>query len=57
MEVLYELAMLGSMKKIRERAIYLEELDHKYMAFANNLKELAQGFQEDKILALVEKYL
>ncbi|AOX02117.1 hypothetical protein BJP34_24150 [Moorena producens PAL-8-15-08-1] len=57
MEVLYELAMLGSMKKIRERAIYLEELDHKYMAFANNLKELAQGFQEDKILALVEQYL
>ncbi|NEP53940.1 MAG: response regulator, partial [Moorea sp. SIO3C2] len=57
MEVLYELAMLGSMKKIRQRANYLEELDTKYIPFAKKLKDLAEGFQEQKILALVEKYL
>ena len=57
MEVLYELAMLGSMKKIRQRATYLEELDTKYIPFAQKLKDLAEGFQEQKILELVEKYL
>ena len=57
MEVLYELAMLGSMKKIRQRATYLEELDTKYIPIASKLKDLAQGFQEEKILELVEKYL
>ena len=57
MEVLYELAMLGSMKKIRQRATYLQELDTKYIPFAKKLKDLAEGFQEQKILELVEKYL
>ncbi|NEO97093.1 MAG: response regulator [Moorea sp. SIO3G5] len=57
MEVLYELAMLGSMKKIRQRATYLQELDTKYIPFAKKLKDLAQGFQEEKIVDLVEKYL
>ena len=57
MEVLYELAMLGSMKKIRQRATYLQELDTKYIPFAKKLKNLAEGFQEEKILDLVEKYL
>ena len=57
MEVLYELAMLGSMRKIRDRAAYLEELDTKYIPFAHKLKELAQGFQEKAIVALVKQYL
>ena len=56
-EILYELAMLGSMKKIRERAFYLAELDHKYLPFANKLKDLAQGFQEKAIVNLIEQYL
>jgi signal transduction histidine kinase/CheY-like chemotaxis protein len=57
MEILYELAKLGSMRKIRERATYLEELDERYHPFANKLKDLAQGFQEKAIVALIEKYL
>ncbi|MCU0532653.1 MAG: response regulator [Hydrococcus sp. Prado102] len=57
MEILYELAKLGSMRKIRERATYLEELDERYHPFANKLKDLAQGFQERAIVALIEKYL
>ena len=56
-EILYELAMLGSMKKIRERAFYLEELDQKYLPFANKLRDLAQGFQEKAIVNLIEQYL
>jgi signal transduction histidine kinase/CheY-like chemotaxis protein len=57
MEILYELAMLGSMRRICERATYLEELDEKYIPFANHLKELAQEFQEKAIVALVGKHL
>ncbi|GAB4532606.1 MAG: hypothetical protein Tsb0014_17160 [Pleurocapsa sp.] len=56
-EILYELAMLGSMKKIRQRADYLEELDYKYAPFAQKLKDLAQGFQEKAIVNLVEQFL
>ena len=56
-EVLYELAMLGSMRKIRERAMFIEHLHDDYRPFANKLKDLADGFQEQKILTLVESYM
>ena len=57
MAILYELAMLGNMKKIRERAIYLTELDEQYAPFATKLQELARGFQEKAIVRLIEQYL
>ncbi len=56
-ETLHKLAMLGSMKKIRERAKYLELLDCKYIPLAQKLDELAQGFQEKAIVNLIEQYL
>ena len=40
LEVLYELAMLGKMRDIRERANYLEELDSKFIPFARKLRLL-----------------
>ena len=57
LEILYELAMFGSMKKIRERANYLEELDSEYAPLADKLRNLAQGFQEKAIVNLVEEFL
>ena len=57
MAILYKLAMLGSMKKIRQRATYLEELDERYAPLAAQLKDLAQGFQEKEIVNLVKQYL
>ena len=57
LEVLYELAMLGSMKDIRDRALQLEELDDKYISFSRKLQSLAKGFEDEKIVALVEQYL
>jgi len=57
LEVLYELAMLGSMKDIRDRALQLEELDDKYISFSRKLQNLAKGFEDEKIVALVEQYL
>jgi len=56
-EILYELAMLGSMKKIREQASYLVELDAKYLPLANKLIYLAEGFKEKEIVTLIEKFL
>ena len=56
-KILYELAMLGSMKKIRERAKYLQELDEQYAPLAAQLQEFAQGFQEKAIVNLIEQYL
>ncbi|MBP0022328.1 MAG: response regulator [Cyanobacteria bacterium SBLK] len=57
MEILYELAMLGSMKKIRDRAAYLEELDKRYIPFTEHIKRLARGFKEKAIVALVQKHI
>lgn len=57
LRILHELAMLGSMKKIHEQAIYLERLDGKYSPLAAKLKDLASNFQEKAILSLVEQYL
>lgn len=57
MEILYELAMLGSMKKIHERAIYLGKLDEQYAPLANKLRDLAQSFQEKAIVNLIKQYL
>lgn len=57
LEVLYELAMIGSMRQVRERADYLEDLDAKYIPFCQRLKELVQGFQEKALLAWIEHHL
>ncbi len=57
MEILYELAMLGSMKKIKERAIYLAELNEEYVPLADKLQDLAQNFQEKAIVHLLEQLL
>jgi len=57
LEILYELAMLGKMRDIRERASYLEELDRKFIPFARKLRKLAQGFEDELILAMVTKQM
>ena len=57
MKILHELALIGNMKKIRQQASYLREIDNQYTAFADRLQVLATGFHEKEILSLVEKYL
>jgi hypothetical protein len=57
MEVLYELALIGSMRDIRKRADYLETLDAQYFPFADLLRRLAKNYEEQKILTLVERYM
>ena len=57
LEKLYELAILGRISDIRKWAAHIEQLDQKYTPFANNVRQLARGFEDDKIVALVEARL
>jgi CheY-like chemotaxis protein len=54
MAVLYQLALLGNMRKIRERADYLVQLDARYAPFARHLRSLAENYRSKAIVALVE---
>jgi signal transduction histidine kinase/CheY-like chemotaxis protein len=55
-EVLWQLVRIGNMRKIRERASYLQALDPAYAPFANRLHTLAQGYHSKDLAAFVERY-
>lgn len=57
LELIYELASLGRMSALRHRLSYIEQLDHQYTPFANQVRELASMFEDEKILALIKKQL
>jgi signal transduction histidine kinase/DNA-binding response OmpR family regulator len=54
---LYELAMMGDIKGIQQQASRLEQLDKQFVPFAQQLHQLAKGFQEKQILEFVRKYM
>jgi signal transduction histidine kinase/HAMP domain-containing protein len=54
--VLYELAMSGKMRAIRERAAHLST-DENLAPFANKLRQLAWEFEDRQILALLSQYM
>jgi predicted ATPase/signal transduction histidine kinase/tRNA A-37 threonylcarbamoyl transferase component Bud32/ActR/RegA family two-component response regulator len=54
LEKLYELAMMGDMREIKEFAM---QLDDEYAVFANKVIELANGFEDEMILSLLEEYM
>jgi PAS domain S-box-containing protein len=55
LEVLHELAISGNMRRIKEQAKHIEQLDEKYIPFAHKVLNLAKNFEDEKILALVEE--
>ncbi|MGB0387051.1 MAG: ATP-binding response regulator, partial [Ardenticatenaceae bacterium] len=57
LEQLYELAMLGRISAIRKQLAHIEQLDQKYAPFASQVRKLARAFEDDKIVALIEKQL
>ncbi len=57
LEKLYELSMLGLMQQIEEQANALEALDEKYSAFATQLREFAQNFDDEQMIAFLETFL
>ncbi|NEP02588.1 MAG: PAS domain S-box protein [Symploca sp. SIO2E9] len=54
---LHELAMMGDIRGIQEQAQLIVELDEKFVPFAQQLLQLAKGFQEKQILEFVRKYV
>jgi signal transduction histidine kinase/CheY-like chemotaxis protein len=55
-ETLWQLARIGSMREIRERASYLRALDPAYAPFAARLETLAQGYHSKELAAFVARY-
>jgi len=54
---LYDLAMQGRIKALRNRAETLEQLDKQLIPFARKLKKLAQSFQIEEIQEFLKGYL
>jgi hypothetical protein len=57
LEVLYELAMFGSMDRIKGHAQHLREMDDRYIPFAERLDELAKRVEDEQIVALLDQFL
>ncbi|MHC5821195.1 MAG: response regulator [Nostoc sp.] len=55
-ERLFELAMRGNIKGIREQAQKLKLLDEKFIPFAEQLQQLAKSFQIEKIREFIQPY-
>ncbi|OQY44395.1 MAG: hypothetical protein B6242_12755 [Anaerolineaceae bacterium 4572_78] len=55
LEELYELAMLGNMKRVREKAIDLEQLDKQYSPFSQKIQGFVKAFDDEKIIDLLEE--
>jgi hypothetical protein len=54
---LHELAMMGDIRGIQQQAMRLEQLDEQFVPFAQQVRQLAKGFQEKQILEFVKKYM
>jgi CheY-like chemotaxis protein len=57
METLLRLAREGNMRSITQQAARLITLDQRYRPFADQLQALAEGYQSDAILRLIESGL
>ena len=55
-ETLWQLAQIGNMREIRERAAYLRGLDPAYGPFANRLDTLAQGYHSKQLVVFVARF-
>lgn len=54
---LYQAAQIGDIEGVEAEATRLRQLTPKYLTFASKLLQLAQEFEEQKILKLVEQYI
>jgi PAS domain S-box-containing protein len=55
--VLVDLAMRGNLRRIGEQAARLEQLDERFVRFASELRQLAQGFQVKQIREFLKPYM
>ena len=55
-EILYHLAMKGNIKGIIKQSEALVQLNEKFAPFAEKLKQLAKGFQDEAILEMLKPH-
>ncbi|MBD2449595.1 PAS domain S-box protein [Nostoc sp. FACHB-152] len=56
LKTLYEFVMKGNFKGIIKQAALISQIDPKYIPFAKQLHQLAKGFQDQEILALIHPH-
>lgn len=54
---LYESATLGMMREIRKHSLALESQDERYAPFAQKLRELADNFDDEQLIAFLKDYI
>lgn len=54
--LLFDLALKGNMRAIRNRASLIKQMDQQYTLFANKLQQLALSYEEKEIRLLIERY-
>ncbi len=57
LRVFQDLAMMGDLTGIEQRTKHIEQRDKRLVAFARQLRELAKGFEERKIIDLINQYM
>ncbi len=57
LKILFDLATIGSLLDIEKRLLKIEKMGEQYLPFTNKLRQLVQGYDEEKILALLERYI
>jgi hypothetical protein len=57
MAALLDLAMQGALPRLKQRALQIEQLGEQYRPFIERLCQLVDEFDEDQLLALIERYL
>ncbi|NEP01035.1 MAG: HAMP domain-containing protein [Symploca sp. SIO2E9] len=57
MELLWDLAKKGRLQKILEEAEKIEQLAPQFIPFAQQLRQLSQGFQVKQLRALIQKHM
>lgn len=57
LQKLYELALKGRIKAIQNQLSQIEKIDTKFRPFVQELQQLAQSFQIEKIQTIMEKYI
>ena len=57
LEVIYNLAVLGKMKPIRQKAEQLRQTDETFGPFADRLNRMAKAFEDKQIVTFVKAYL
>ncbi|MCB0211577.1 MAG: GAF domain-containing protein [Anaerolineae bacterium] len=57
MAILHDLALKGEILRLKKHASQIEQMSEQYQPFATRLTQLADNFDEDQILILIEQFL